>query len=102
MNTNVRSSPVMLMSVVICGRLPESVIVPGVKTLLEEIRDRYFVKIPEIEEVIREELESSGAKHLIPLLYQKSTHSPKGGVWTPGAQQETASTGGKLWIPGQD
>ncbi|MCA9083708.1 MAG: tetratricopeptide repeat protein [Planctomycetaceae bacterium] len=75
---------------------------PGVKTLLEEIRDRYFVKIPEIEEVIREELESSGAKHLIPLLYQKSTHSPKGGVWTPGAQQETASTGGKLWIPGQD
>lgn len=33
--------------------------------LLTAIRERYFVKIPEIEDVIREELASSGCSHLL-------------------------------------
>ncbi len=51
--------------------------------LLSAIRERYFVKIPEIEDVIREELSNSGCTHLL-------------------EQLETAGAGaGKIYIPGQ-
>lgn len=49
--------------------------------LLSAIRERYFVKIPEIEDVIREELSNSGCTHLL-------------------EQLETAGAG-KIFIPGQ-
>ncbi len=54
---------------------------PHLPTLLSAIRERYFMKIPEIEDVIREELSSSGCMHLL-------------------GQLETAGAG-KIFIPGQ-
>ncbi|MCR9197028.1 MAG: tetratricopeptide repeat protein [Planctomycetaceae bacterium] len=67
--------------------------------LLEGIRDRYFVKIPEIEDVIREELENSGCVHLLDQL-APVTATSKDGVWTPEGESEPAEGGGKLWMPG--
>lgn len=69
--------------------------------LLEGIRDRYFVKIPEIEDVIREELENSGCVHLLDELAPVATSS-KDGLWTPegGGSSEPESGSGKLWMPG--
>ncbi|HIK91562.1 MAG TPA: hypothetical protein EYG03_06215 [Planctomycetes bacterium] len=68
--------------------------------LLASIRDRYFVKIPEIEEVIREELVNSGCTHLLDQL-QPATTATDGGLWTPETEKK-AATSEKLWVPGQD
>lgn len=76
---------------------------PELPELLGEIRERYFLKIPEIEEVIREELINSGCEHLLSQLEITS-----GGVsatkelWTPGAESSAGEATGKLWMPGQD
>ena len=64
------------------------------------IRERYFVKIPEIEEVIREELINSGCTHLLDQL-QSAAAGADGGLWTP-EKEEKAASSEKLWIPGQD
>ena len=55
---------------------------PELPALLTSIRERYFVKIPEIEEVIREELVNSGCTHLLDQL-QPATAGAGGGLWTP-------------------
>lgn len=71
--------------------------------LLAAIRDKYFLKIPEIEEVIREELSGSGCQHLLAQLESAPATKSSGGIWTPGADKP-ADTGekSKLYIPGQD
>ena len=75
---------------------------PDLKPLLLSIRNRYFVKIPEIEEVLRQELEKSSCQHLLEVLDTAPVASETTGrLWTPGAAGSTAS-GGKLWVPGQD
>ncbi len=75
---------------------------PKLKELLHKFRDRYLHKIPEIEQVIIEQLESAGcpelASELEGGLAQIGT-SASGGLWTPGA--EAAAPAGKLWLPGQ-
>ena len=69
--------------------------------LLSAIRDRYFVKIPEIEEVIREELINSGCHHLLGQLETAPVAAQEGGLWTPGAEEPTGEKS-KLWVPGQE
>jgi hypothetical protein len=73
---------------------------PELPALLTSIRERYFVKIPEIEEVIREELINSGCTHLLDQL-QSAAAGADGGLWTP-EKEEKAASSEKLWIPGQD
>ncbi len=74
---------------------------PDLPKLLTAIRERYFLKIPEIEDVIREELSNSGCTHLLKQLETAGTAAGEGGLWTPDADkpQEGAK---KLYIPGQD
>ncbi|MEQ9410553.1 MAG: tetratricopeptide repeat protein [Fuerstiella sp.] len=74
---------------------------PELPELLATIRDRYFVKIPEIEEVIREELVSSGCEHLLDQLEPSAAGASGQGLWTPGADKP-AGEASKLWVPGQD
>jgi hypothetical protein len=75
---------------------------PELKDMLQAIRDQYFVKIPEIEGVIREELERSGCLHLMPELAHANASSDGGGLWTPDSAAAPAEgSGEKLWIPGQ-
>ena len=68
--------------------------------LLASIRERYFIKIPEIEEVIREELVNSGCTHLLDQL-QPAGATAGDGLWTPETDKKTG-TSEKLWVPGQD
>jgi len=71
-------------------------------TLLHRIRDRYLHKIPEIEAVIREQLQIAGCPHLVSELEGGLTSVGAGSsLWTPGADSEPAETG-KLWMPGQE
>lgn len=70
---------------------------PQLPTLLKNIRDQYFHKIPEIAEVIREELANSGCLHLMDSLGDSS-----GGLWTPQKEAATSAGSGKLWMPGQE
>ena len=69
--------------------------------LLSTIRDRYFKKIPEIEDVIREELANSGCMHLLDQLETAGVTS-SGTLWTPDSDKPAAESAGKLWVPGQD
>ena len=73
---------------------------PELPELLASIRERYFIKIPEIEEVIREELVNSGCTHLLDQL-QPAAAGADGGLWTPETEKK-AATSEKLWVPGQD
>lgn len=70
--------------------------------LLTEIRERYFVKIPEIEEVIREELINSGCEHLLAQLELAPGVGTREGLWTAGTEKAGTEGTGKLWVPGQD
>lgn len=75
---------------------------PDLIKLLHRIRDRYLHKIPDIESVIREQLNLAGCSHLASELDGGLTSVGAGAsLWTPGASAETESAG-KLWIPGQD
>lgn len=73
---------------------------PELPQLLSEIRERYFIKIPEIEEVIREELVNSGCDHLLSQL--EKTPGAAAGLWTPESEKAGSESSGKLWVPGQD
>ena len=71
-------------------------------TLLHRIRDRYLHKIPEIEGVIREQLQVAGCPQLAVELEGGLTSVGVGSsLWTPGADTEPSGTG-KLWMPGQE
>lgn len=73
---------------------------PQIPELLRTIRDKYFVKIPEIEGVILEELERGGCEHLLAEMGPVGT-APKA-LWTPDAENASGSgASGKLWVPGQ-
>jgi len=75
---------------------------PGLITLLHRIRDRYLHKIPDIEAVIREQLNVAGCGHLASELDGGLTAVGAGSsLWTPGAAVESSESG-KLWIPGQE
>ena len=75
---------------------------PGLITLLHRFRDRYLHKIPEIEGVIREQLQIADCSHLASELEGGSVTVGAGSsLWTPGGSSEPSGTG-KLWIPGQE
>ncbi|MEZ6122170.1 MAG: tetratricopeptide repeat protein [Planctomycetaceae bacterium] len=79
---------------------------PGLPKLLQTIRDRYFRKIPEIEQVILEELTNSGCEHLAEHLVSDQGVAMAGSgsgssLWTPGSESGQGSSG-KLYIPGQE
>lgn len=75
---------------------------PGLITLLHRFRDRYLHKIPEIEGVIREQLQIADCSHLASELEGGSATVGAGAsVWTPGSSAESSGSG-KLWMPGQE
>ncbi|MCX7388856.1 MAG: hypothetical protein NTX48_19500 [Planctomycetales bacterium] len=75
---------------------------PELIGLLHRIRDRYLHKIPEIEGVIREQLQIAGCPQLASELDGGLMSVGVGAsLWTPGADAEPAGTG-KLWMPGQE
>jgi tetratricopeptide (TPR) repeat protein len=75
---------------------------PELITLLHRIRDRYLHKIPDIESVIREQLNLAGCGALASELDGGLTSVGAGSsLWTPGAGSESAEAG-KLWVPGQE
>ncbi len=75
---------------------------PELITLLHRIRDRYLHKIPDIESVIREQLNLAGCGQLASELDGGLMSVGAGSsLWTPGADSESAEAG-KLWIPGQE
>ena len=77
---------------------------PALITLLQRVRDRYLHKIPEIEGVIREQLQIAGCSHLASELeggLQAVGAGTGSSLWTPGAAAEPAQ-GGKLWMPDQE
>jgi tetratricopeptide (TPR) repeat protein len=76
---------------------------PDLIPLLHRFRDRYLHKIPEIESIILEQLESAGCGHLATELHGGLvTAGAASGLWIPG-QSAAAESGNasKLWIPGQ-
>ncbi len=73
------------------------------KPLLHKFRDRYLHKIPEIEDVIVEQLEHAGCGHLASELeggFAAVGATGGGALWTPGTEAG-AGSGGQLWLPGQ-
>jgi len=72
------------------------------RQLLHKFRDRYLHKIPEIEDVIVEQLEHAGCPELVSELEGglAAISSGSGSLWTPGAEASSES-GGQLWLPGQ-
>ncbi|MEZ6058858.1 MAG: tetratricopeptide repeat protein [Planctomycetaceae bacterium] len=75
---------------------------PDLGEILRRLRDRYFVKIPEIEGVILEELMRADRTDLISELSTVASSSgAESGLWTPGSEKRETS-GSKLWVPGRD
>lgn len=76
---------------------------PELINVLHRIRDRYISKLPDIAEIIGDQLKESGCEHLLAELElpvgvgADATSS----VWTPGSSAEP-SGGGNLWLPGQE
>ena len=69
--------------------------------LLHKLRDQYLRKIPELAELIEEQLTEAGCEHFLSEIQLAPTSaSPQSSLWTPGAQQP-APAAGSLWIPGQ-
>jgi hypothetical protein len=72
---------------------------PGLIDLLHKFRDKYIRKIPEIAEIVRQQLEDSGCENLIPELEGEASVSS---LVLPGDDSAGAGeSSGKLWLPGQ-
>lgn len=76
---------------------------PAVKVQLHRFRDQYLAKVPELRELLVEQLTEVGASDLISELEGGLlTGSGGGQLWVPGASSEPAGgSGGQLWLPGQ-
>jgi tetratricopeptide (TPR) repeat protein len=75
---------------------------PQIRPLLHRLRDQYLHKIPELHNLLREQLENADCSHLLPEIDVPATPaaSPSSTLWTPGSQTPNP-TKGSLWIPGQ-
>lgn len=75
-----------------------------IKPLLHRFRDRYLHKIPEIEDVIVEQLENAGCIELASELEGglAAVSAGSSSLWTPGSEERSGSGGGSLWLPGQE
>lgn len=75
-----------------------------IKPLLHRFRDQYLLKVPELRELLVEQLSSVGATDLLSELDGGSAGGSvgAGGLWLPGSSGEAAgAAGGQLWLPGQ-
>jgi len=75
-----------------------------IKPLLHRFRDRYLHKIPEIEDVIVEQLQNAGCLQLAAELEGglAAVNAGSSSLWTPGSPESSESAGGSLWLPGQE
>lgn len=73
------------------------------KPLLHRFRDRYLHKIPEIEDVIVEQLHHSGCPELASELEGglATVGAGSSSLWTPGSESAAPSGESSLWLPGQ-
>lgn len=75
---------------------------PLVRPLLHRIRDLYLHKIPELIELIQEQLTDAGCADLLPEITPTSNPAQSSAIWTPGASAAApAPATGALWLPGQ-
>ncbi|MEY3174306.1 MAG: hypothetical protein RLZZ436_2220 [Planctomycetota bacterium] len=72
----------------------------GIVPLLHKIRDLYLRKIPDLAELIHEQLESAGCSHLSSEITVTQA-APQSPIWKPGATAPAAPGPGSLWLPGQ-
>jgi len=77
---------------------------PAVKSLLHRFRDQYLMKVPELRELLADQLTAVGATDLLSELDGglAGGAGSGGGLWLPGSSAEApAAGGGQLWLPGQ-
>ncbi|MBL8815657.1 MAG: SEC-C domain-containing protein [Planctomyces sp.] len=75
---------------------------PQIVAVLHRLRDKFIPKLPEVYELIIEQLVTSNCEHLIPEVTPQAVMSSAGGLWTPGSAQAAPAAGGSsLWLPGQ-
>lgn len=76
---------------------------PAIKAQLHRFRDLYLAKVPELRELLVEQLTEVGAAELISELEGGLLAGGGGGgqLWVPGSSGESGGTGGQLWLPGQ-
>ena len=77
---------------------------PALKSLLHRLRDQYLQKVPELRELLVEQLTAAGAADLLCELDGglAGGAGAGGGLWLPGSTAEApAAGGGQLWLPGQ-
>jgi tetratricopeptide (TPR) repeat protein len=75
---------------------------PHIRTLLHRIRDLYLHKIPELMELIKEQLTDAGCADLIPEVTPANNPAQSASIWTPGAASAApAPAASSLWLPGQ-
>jgi tetratricopeptide (TPR) repeat protein len=76
----------------------------GIISLLHKIRDLYARKIPELVELIQEQLLDADCPHLLKEFLPEPSAPKTSALWTPGspasAPAESAAPSG-LWLPGQ-
>ncbi|MFM7058364.1 MAG: SEC-C metal-binding domain-containing protein [Planctomycetota bacterium] len=71
-------------------------------TLLHKIRDLYLRKIPELADLIREQLVDADCSHLLPEFQLEKATPQSSALWTPGSPNPSASAApSALWLPGQ-
>ena len=75
---------------------------PQIRPLLNRLRDQYLHKIPELQNLLREQLENANCLHLVSEIEGPVTPAaaPSSALWTPGSQSPNPARG-SLWIPGQ-
>jgi len=75
---------------------------PAIKAQLHRFRDLYLAKVPELRELLVEQLTEVGAAELISELEGGLLAGGGGGqLWVPGSSGVSGGTGGQLWLPGQ-
>lgn len=73
-----------------------------IRPLLHRIRDLYLHKIPELIELIQEQLTEAGCTDLLPEVTPVNNPAQSSSIWTPGAATAApAPAASSLWLPGQ-
>lgn len=75
---------------------------PALRTLIRKIRDQYLHKVPELAEIIVDQLTTFHCEYLLSELDTSTSLAPAsaGALWTPGSDAPANATG-TLWLPGQ-
>ena len=75
---------------------------PALRSLLRKIRDQYLHKVPELGDIIADQLRTFHCEYLLAELEASGSIAPAStsALWTPGSDAP-ANTAGSLWLPGQ-